>query len=262
MKEIDFIRDFLLANRGYVQEKYAAKSGVLFSTKAHDTDLLTEVDLTIQKRFVDRVKQVYPNDAVVGEEGEFSRFPQDPKGRVWVVDPIDGTYNFVRGIYPIFAISIAFSVDGESVMAGALLPITGELFLAERGAGSFCNGQRLRVSDVQQVSHARVDFDFSGLNDRTIFLERAMRIVHQAGQLRCYGSAVASLCHVATADSEAYVHMNLAPWDFAAAQLIVEEAGGKSSRLDGSLLRLFDKRNGILITNGTIHQELVQLLNA
>jgi myo-inositol-1(or 4)-monophosphatase len=135
------------------------------------------------------------------------------------------------------------------------------LFMAERGAGSFCDEQRLRVSEVQQVSQARVDFDFSGLNDRTVFLERALRIVHEAGQLRCYGSAVASLCHVATADSEAYVHMNLAPWDFAAAQLIVEEAGGKSSRLDGSPLRLFDKRNGILISNGPVHQELLRLLN-
>lgn len=262
MTELDFIRDFLLDNRKYVQDKYAAKSGITVSTKAHASDLLTEVDLTIQKRFVERVNAVFPGDVVVGEEGEYARYSRDLKERAWVIDPIDGTYNFVRGLYPVFAISIAFTVDGENAAAGVLLPITGELLLSEHGAGSFCNGRRLRVSDVRQAGHARIDMDFSGLDDRRRFLDRGIEMLRQVGQLRCYGSAVASICQIATGDADGYVHMSLAPWDFAASQLIVEEAGGMATRLDGSPLRVFDPRQGILITNGAIHQEMLSLLRA
>ncbi len=260
MTELDFIRDFLQANRKYVQDKYAAKSGVTVSTKAHASDLLTEVDLTIQKRFVERVNAVYPGDVVVGEEGEYSRYPRDLRSRAWIIDPIDGTYNFVRGLHPIFAISIAFAVDGKNAAAGVLLPITGEMFLAEQGAGSFCDGLRLRVSEVQQASHARIDLDFSGLEDRFQFLDRGVEVLRQVGQVRCYGSAVASICQIATGDCDAYLHMNLAPWDFAASQLIVEEAGGMASRLNGGPLHLFEPKQGLLITTGAIHHEMLAML--
>ncbi len=262
MREIDFIRGFLKENVDYVREKYADKTAVTVSAKAHASDLLTEVDLTIQKRFVDKVKKRFPEDVVVGEEGEFSQFPKDAKTRAWIIDPIDGTYNFIRGLHPIFGISIAFAQNGENAAGGVILPITGELFLAERGSGSFCNGKRLRVSTIKHLNAARIDMDFSDLNDRKLMFQRGSEIFKNAGQLRCYGSAVASICQVATGDTEGYLHMNLAPWDFAASQLIVEEAGGKSSRLNGSPLRLFDPKQGILITNGALHREMLALLKS
>ncbi|HPO16411.1 MAG TPA: inositol monophosphatase [Candidatus Hydrogenedentes bacterium] len=262
MREIDFIRGFLKENIEYVQKKYTDKAAVTVSAKAHASDLLTEVDLTIQKRFVDKVKKRFPDDAIVGEEGEFSRFPNDPKARAWIIDPIDGTYNFIRGLHPIFGISIAFAHKGENVAGGVVLPITGEFFLAERGAGSFCNGKRLRVSNVKQLNAARIDIDFSDLNDRKLMLQRGLDVFRNVGQLRCYGSAVASICQIATGDTEGYLHMNLAPWDFAASQLIVEEAGGRSSRLNGSPLRLFDAKQGILITNGVLHREMLAMIKS
>lgn len=261
MQEIEFIKAFLRENAAYVCDKFNDKSSLTVSAKAHAGDLLTEVDLTIQKRFVEKVAEVFPDDIVVGEEGEFARYPRPGESRAWVIDPIDGTYNFVRGLYPVFGISIALAVNGENAAAGVLLPMTDDLFLAERGAGSFLNGRRLRVSDVRQASDACVQIDFSDTNDRKALIRSGLDVVRTVAQLRSIGSAVASICQVAMGEAEAFLHMSLCPWDYAASQLIAEEAGGMASRLDGSPLRLFDNRSGVLITNGAIHQEMLSMLS-
>lgn len=262
MKEITLIENFLKENADYVREKYADKSGLTVSAKTSANDLLTEVDLTVQKRFVDRAASVFPADLIVGEEGAFSRYPDDRKARCWIIDPVDGTNNFVRGLFPIFGISIAFAVRGEVAAAGVLLPMTGDLFLAEHGAGSFRNGKPLHVSEVQQVDEAFVHIDFCTPAHRPLLLERTGKVLKSAGQIRCHGSAVASICQIATGDVDGYVHMGLDPWDFAASKLIVEEAGGMSSRLDGRPLRVFDHKSGLVISNGAIHRELLHLLSA
>ena len=261
MKEIEFIEQFLSENLGYVQEKYASRGALTVTSKRDANDLLTEVDLTLQKRAVDQIRESFPGDSIVAEEGEFSRFGPEMQGRCWVMDPIDGTNNFVRGMFPIFAVSLAFAMHGSPAAAGVLLPGTGDLFLAERGAGSFRNGKRMHVSDVQHAGHARMDLDFATREDRSELLRRAGDLMTEIGQIRCHGSAVASITQVATADIEAYLHMNLSPWDYAAAQVLVEEAGGRSSRLDGTPLYLFDQRAGVLLTNGAVHEELLDLIN-
>jgi myo-inositol-1(or 4)-monophosphatase len=261
MKEIHLIEEFLTANLGYVREKYSDKASLTVSAKTSANDLLTEVDLTVQKRFVDLVSDAFPGDLVVGEEGGYSRYPEDRNARCWVIDPIDGTNNFVRGLFPIFAISIAFTVRGEVSAAGVILPATGDLFLAESGSGSFRNGQRLHVSEVQAVNEACVHVDFCTPANRDELLARTGEVLRNAGQIRCHGSAVASICQIATGDVDGYVHLGLDPWDFAAAKLIVEEAAGRTSRLDGRLLRVFAPKSGLVITNGAIHSEVVRMLN-
>ncbi len=260
MSEIGLIEGFLKDNQDYVQEKYADKGALTVTQKTSASDLLTEVDLTVQKRFVDKVESAFPGDVIVGEEGDLSRFPDDPEARAWLIDPIDGTYNFVRGLFPVFGVSIAFMSGGLIQAGGVLLPMMDELFLAERGSGAFRNGERLQVSGVQQLSEACIDVDFCEPGDRKHLFKRCNEVLLQAGQLRCRGAAVVSICQIASADIEGYVHMNLTPWDFAAAQLIVEEAQGVASRLDGSPLRPFDRVGGILLSNGAVHQELVDLL--
>lgn len=262
MTEIEFIERFLKENVGYVREKYSGKNALTVTEKDDANDLLTEVDLTIQKRAVEQVRQHFPGDILVGEEGQHARFPDDPDGRAWVIDPIDGTYNFVRGLFPVFGISLAFAQGGVPVAGGVMLPIAGNLFLAERGGGSYLNGCALQVSDVKTVAEACVDVDFCGLEDRRRLLESASDAVCSVGQMRVHGSAVASICQIASADTEGYLHMSLHPWDYAAGQVIVEEAGGISSRLDGSPLKLFDRREGVLITNGAIHEEMLALIRA
>ena len=260
MTEIEFIKKFLEDNIGYAREKFQDRASVTVTEKADATDLLTEVDLTLQKRAVDQIRAAFPGDQIVAEEGEFSKMPAHPNARCWVMDPIDGTNNFVRGVFPVFAISLAFAIHGRTVSAGIALPGTGDVYLAEEGKGAYVNGTRLIVSQVQSLSDARVDLDFGGVSDRAAWLERGQGLLEAAGQLRCHGSAVSALGQVASGDLDAFVHMSLNPWDYAAGMLVVEEAGGVASRLDGKALKLFDGKPGVLITNGAIHKEVLRVI--
>lgn len=261
MNELNFIEAFLLENRAYVREKYAAKQDLIVTSKRDANDLLTEVDLTIQQRIVDAIRKQFPGDAILAEEGDLNVTPSAPPDRCWVIDPIDGTANFVRAMFPIFAISVAFTQRGKATAAGVLFPEPGDTLLAERGAGTFRNGKRCAVSNIAKPEEARLDVDFGILSDRPASFERFTRMMCATGQLRCHGSAVASICQIATRDIDAYVHVTLHPWDFAAAQLIVEEAAGTATRLDGSPLEVFDGRKGVMITNGHLHAPLMGLLS-
>lgn len=260
MTEIEFISRFLESNIEYAREKFLDRDSLTVTSKKNASDLLTEVDLTLQKRAVDQIRAAFPGDEIVAEEGEYSKLPAHPNARCWVMDPIDGTNNFVRGTFPVFAISLAFAIHGRSVAAGMALPGTGDIYLAEEGKGAFLNKERLLVSQVQSVGEARLDLDFGGVEDRGAWLERGKELINQGGQLRCHGSAVAALAQVASGDLDAFVHMTLNPWDYAAGMLVVEEAGGMCSRLDGKPLRLFDGKGGVLISNGAIHKEILRLI--
>jgi len=260
MTEIEFIEDFLRENAQYAREKYAMRQEITVTAKRDANDLLTEVDLTLQKRAVDQIRDRFPGDSIVAEEGEFSAIPKEPSGRCWVMDPIDGTNNFVRGLFPVYGISIGFALNGEAVSGGVMLPGVDRMLLAERGGGATMNGAPIRVSEVQTLEESRIDLDFSGIWDRRAIVDKALGVLIESGQIRCHGSAVASLAQVASGDAEAYVHMSLSPWDYAACQVIVEEAGGMATRHDGTPLRLFDGRKGVLVSNGAIHEALMALI--
>ncbi|OQC05974.1 MAG: Inositol-1-monophosphatase [Candidatus Hydrogenedentes bacterium ADurb.Bin101] len=261
MLELDFIQTFLNTNRDYVLEKYRDKTNLTVTNKQADpNNLLTEVDLTVQKRFVDAVQDAFPGDLIVGEESGLDRAPDDLNQRIWVIDPIDGTYNFMRGLNPAFAISIAFVEEGFARAAGVLLPLQGTCFLAEAGQGATCDGRRLSVSKIQHMEEACFEIDFSNTETRRMLLRRGTDILKKAGRVRSQGSAVVGICQVATGDVDAYLHMGLQPWDYAAAQLIAEEAGALATRLDGKALRVFDNRKGVLITNGAIHRAALSLV--
>jgi len=258
--ELDFIERFLKRISGYVVEKWESRHLVTVTSKGDPADLLTEVDLTVQKRFADALNQAFPDDALVAEEGSLSRLPDTPDGRAWVVDPIDGTYNFVRGMRPLFGVSIAFVEDGKTRCAGVAFPLDNRFFLASRNGGAWCDGRPLRVSEINRLEEACVEIDFSVMEDRQMFMKRASNIMLRAGQIRCCGAAVGGICQVAAGESEAYIHMTLHPWDYAAAQLIAEEAGGMATRLDGSPLRVFDRKQGVLISNGAVHRDILAII--
>jgi myo-inositol-1(or 4)-monophosphatase len=260
MTEIEFIKKFLEDNIDYAREKFQDRASLTVTEKADASDLLTEVDLTLQKRAVDQIRAAFPGDQIVAEEGEFSKLPAHPNARCWVMDPIDGTNNFVRGIFPVFAISLAFAIHGRTVSAGIALPGTSDIYWAEEGKGAYINGTRLVVSQVQNVTDARLDLDFGCISDRAAWLDRGRNLIAEGGQLRCHGSAVSALAQVASGDLDAFVHMSLNPWDYAGGQLLVEEAGGVASRLDGKTLKLFDGKSGVLITNGAIHKEILRII--
>jgi myo-inositol-1(or 4)-monophosphatase len=257
MTEIQLIENVFDTLIPYVCERHADKKGLEVSSKSHATDLLTEVDLEVQRRIVGMIQQFFPEDIVVGEEEGYARYPDDPNARTWLIDPIDGTQNFVRSLLPEFGISIAFARNGLPLVGGVAFPISGDVFLAERGAGATRNGQPVHVSEIASLRLARVEIDFDGPAIRQPTLDRAQEILTNAGQFRCHCAAVLGLCSVASGDSDGYVHVSLNPWDYAAGLLLAEEAGGRSSDFHGNPLHLFHQNDGILVSNGGIHDELL-----
>ncbi len=261
MNELAFITAFLRDNWTYVLDKYRDKRLLTVTSKVNPNDLLTEVDLTVQKRFVEAAAKAYPADLVIGEESGLDVVPKELPERAWLIDPIDGTYNFVRGLNPAFAVSIAFAYQGQIRAAGAAMPLNGKLFTAEAGKGAACDGKPIVVSPVQHLEEACIEMDFGAPDERRSLLRRAADLLRKAGQIRCQGSAVVGICQVASGEADGYVHVGLHPWDYAAAQLIAEEAGAMATRLDGAPLRIFDGKKGALITNGAIHKTILDMIN-
>jgi myo-inositol-1(or 4)-monophosphatase len=204
-------------------------------TKSSPTDIVTEVDKAAERLIFDRLTTARPGDGFVGEEGASATASS---GVEWIVDPIDGTVNFVYGI-PAFAVSIAAAVDGESVAGVVLDVVSGERFTATRGGGAFCTGTRgggasndatrleLPVSgSPKPLSQRLVGTGFSYVPEvkaRQVVAVSAM--MREVRDLRRIGSAALDLCFVAAGRFDAYVEEGLNPWDMAAGGLVATEAG-------------------------------------
>lgn len=260
MSEYDFISTLLNDLSPILAEYYRNKSSLNVSHKIDANDLLTEADEAIQQQIMDRIHAIYPDDYILAEELGMNTVPENRDTRCWIIDPIDGTQNFVRGLFPVFGISVAFA-ENQIVQAGGVdMSLLGKRFLARRDHGAMCNNSPIRCSPVETLSMARVEIDFGHPSTRQPALDGFRDIMLQAGQVRCHCAAVVGLCSVAAGEMDAYFHTFLNPWDFAASQLIIEEAGGKFTRLDGSKIELFDPGEGLMATNGTIHDECIRAL--
>jgi histidinol-phosphatase len=216
-----------------------------------DRTPVTEADLAIEAAIREAVRERYPRDGVLGEEGG----QEGDARRRWVVDPIDGTKNFADGVQ-IWANLIALEVDGEPVVGVANLPALRERYEAARGGGARMNGADIRVSRADRIPRAFVLF--AGMEDwRTG--EHSLRVqalVAEARRNRGFGDAWGH-CLVARGAADVMVELSLATWDFAALKVIVEEAGGRISQFDGSPLA---HGGTVLTTNGILHDEVVARL--
>jgi myo-inositol-1(or 4)-monophosphatase len=198
-----------------------------------------------------------PDYGFLGEEGGTSAGAD--KTHRWIVDPLDGTTNFLHGI-PHFAISIALERNGAIVAGLTFNPANDDLFLAERGKGAFLNDRRIRVAARRRVADAIVGCGLPhyGRGDlRLARYEIAAAQRHFAG-LRRYGAATLDLAWVAAGRLDAYWERDLSPWDLAAGMLLVREAGGFISDLDGGEAVL--DKGEVVAGNETMHRELVRLM--
>jgi myo-inositol-1(or 4)-monophosphatase len=198
-----------------------------------------------------------PGYGFLGEEG--GRQEGSDKTHCWIVDPLDGTTNFLHGI-PQFAVSIALEREGTIVAGVVYNPITEELFVAERGKGAFLNDQRLRVAARKRLSEAVIacGLPHLGRGDLAQFRKEFAAVQEKVAGLRRFGAAALDLAWVAAGRLDAYWERNLSAWDMAAGLILVREAGGFASDLDGGE-DLFDKRE-ILAGNETMQRELLALI--
>jgi myo-inositol-1(or 4)-monophosphatase len=220
-------------------------------------NFVTAADRRAEEIVRGELAKARPDYSFLGEEGG-TRAGSDKSHR-WIVDPLDGTTNFLHGI-PHFAVSIALERDGAIVAGVTYNPANDDLFLAERGKGAFLNDQRLRVAARTRLADAVVACGLPHLGRGDLALARreiAAAQQHFAG-LRRFGAATLDLAWVAAGRFDAYWERDLSPWDMAAGLLLVREAGGFVSDLDGGDA-IFAKSQ-IAAGNDTMHRELLRLL--
>jgi myo-inositol-1(or 4)-monophosphatase len=227
------------------------------TTKRNPSDYVTRGDRIAEALIARVLRERFPDHGILAEEGT-SHAGAEYR---WIIDPIDGTTNFVHGV-PLFAVSIALEQRQELVAGVIYHPSMDELFGAERGRGAFLRHREhqepLRVSDIGEVTESMVatgqPYDIKEAGRNVTRIERLDR----TASVRITGSAALHLAYVAAGRLEAFWEPGLSPWDYAAGALLVEEAGGRITDMQGRAFHL-DCRD-VLATNGRIHDEMVRLL--
>jgi myo-inositol-1(or 4)-monophosphatase len=222
-------------------------------------DLVTEIDIEIERGFRAMITERFPDHAVLGEEFGAGDSTGGIPPLCWVFDPIDGTTNYAHGL-PIFCSSLAFEVDGQPVVAAIYDPTRRELFTAERGQGAWLNGAPLRVSSAESLIDSLLvtGFHYDVQKDPGEVIELFASFISRSRAVRRLGSAALDLCYVAAGRFDAFWERKLQPWDVAAGALIVAEAGGQVTAMSGGP---YGSREGsILASNGLIHTQMLETI--
>ncbi|MGA8026776.1 MAG: inositol monophosphatase family protein, partial [Bryobacteraceae bacterium] len=203
------------------------RTGIAAETKA-DESPVTVADRACEKLIVDQIAREFPDDGVLGEEGANR---EGRNGRKWIIDPIDGTKDFVRGI-PLWAVLIALEEHGELVAGAAHSPRQGLLLWAGRGQGAYANGSRIQVSDHSDP--AKAVLALNGFNKAGIsrFADRLIPWVQRFWAVRSLGGSVDAML-VAQGQADVWIEPNASPWDLAPLKLLIEEAGGRFASFGG-----------------------------
>jgi len=226
------------------------------TSKSTARDLVTEMDARAEALIFERLRDAFPDDAMLGEE---SGATTGRSGRRWIVDPLDGTVNYAHSV-PHFAVSIALEMRGRVELGVAYLPCADELYVAEHGAGARLNERPLTVSATETLAESLLVTGFpydireqpdNNLREDAVFSVRARAV-------RRLGSAVADLAWVTAGRFDGLWALRLGPWDVAAGMLLVEEAGGRVTGIDGGPLDL--DAPSLVASNGRIHDEILATL--
>lgn len=236
-----------------------AFGGSLDVSKKGAIDLVTNVDVEIERMFRTVIAERFPDHDVLGEEMGARRASDAPSPYCWFFDPIDGTTNFAHGV-PIFCSSLALEIEGRLGVAAVYDATRDELFTAERGRGAWLNGRRLRVSETSTLADALLvtGFPYTVQTDPKRVLALFGAFIQQSRAVRRLGSAALDVCYVAAGRMDGFWEEGLGAWDIAAAALLVEEAGGRITNLSGDA---FEPRKGELVaSNGRVHDEMLQTI--
>ena len=259
MKEMKKELIKIIKKAGKILKKgYYSNKDVTFKAKK---DLVTKYDVAVENYLKKKFSKKFKEFNIIAEESDNTLIEFNNS---IIIDPIDGTTNFVNGV-PHTAISVGVYKDKKPYLAIVYNPILDELYEAKIGKGAYLNGKKLEVSKEEDFQKALIATGFpysSGTNsdDLNDVIKKLKDILPLCQDIRRLGSASIDLCMVAKGTFEGYYEMNLKAWDVSAGILILTEAGGTVSTIDGSEYKLFEDKY-IVATNGKIHDELIRNLN-
>jgi len=218
-------------------------------------DFVTNVDLAAEQAIVETIRKSYPDHSIIGEETGISDGKDDDYQ--WIIDPLDGTTNFVKGI-PHFAVSIALKVKGKLDQAVIYDPIRGELFTASRGKGAQLNGFRIRVKQNKELTGAilATGFPFKHKQHMNAYMNMFQTLFTKTSDMRRAGSAALDLAYVAAGRVDGFFEIGLKPWDTAAGELLVIEAGGLVTDFTGG--HNHTKSGNIVATSSRLLKEMLK----
>ncbi|MCW3119654.1 MAG: inositol monophosphatase [Chitinophagaceae bacterium] len=241
---------------GAIEIKRFFNNDFKISYKEGVNNPVTEADHAAEKAIMDVIKAQFPDHYILSEEA--GEIIQDSNYK-WIIDPIDGTINFSRGI-PLNCVSIAVELNKEIILGAVYNPHLDELFFAEKGKGATLNEKPIRVSGESTVlkSCLVTGFPYTYLDTPNGPLDVFGRLIRKGVSVRRLGSAAIDLCWVAAGRFDGFYEHKLEAWDSAAGYLVVEEAGGKVTDLKGQKYSPY--QHGIVATNGKIHEELLRVI--
>jgi myo-inositol-1(or 4)-monophosphatase len=221
-------------------------------------DFVTEVDQAAEQAVIETVLTAYPGHAILAEESG-SQHGAKHSEYLWIIDPLDGTTNFIHGL-PIFAVSIALAFRGKVEQAVVYDPSRNDLFFASKGRGAFCNDRRLRVSKRIRLAEALIGtgFPFRKGDNLARYLKMMETVMSQCAGLRRPGAAALDLCYVAAGWYDGFFETGLSPWDVAAGSLMITEAGGLIGNFTGESDYIYQRE--VLAGCPKIYGQLVQML--
>lgn len=228
--------------------------------KTSASDLVTAVDKEVEKLVVTMIQEAFPDHGILGEESTVACDPKD-YDTLWIIDPIDGTTNFVHQQIN-FSVSIAVYHKGEGLIGVVYDPSRDEMFYAVKGKGAYLNDRLLQLQRPVKLEEA--------LLCTSVFWQKraeqmgidliVKKLAGKARGMRSLGSAALELAYVSSGRLDGYVSLSLNPWDFGAGKILVQEAGGTITQMSGAPLP-FDEKSSVMACNPTFYEELQQYLN-
>lgn len=234
-------------------EKFTKENQVYYKGSI---DLVTEADKMSEELILREISRRYPEHGIMSEESDQKN---EQAALRWIIDPLDGTTNYAHG-FPFFCVSIALEEEGDVVLGVIYDPIRDELFTSEKQGGVYCNGRKLLISSVNDLSRSLLatgfPYDIRVSKDNNLNFFCAMAVKAQA--IRRPGAAALDLAYLAAGRLDGFWELKLKPWDTAAGCLMVTEAGGIISDMEGKTWNLFSPN--LVASNGLIHEQMMSVL--
>lgn len=237
-----------------IRKSFITKLNVEYKTNF--SDLVTNVDKQVEQFFINKIHANYDGHRVLGEEGLGDR-DVTADGVIWIIDPIDGTTNFVNQQRH-FAISLAIYEDGIGQIGMIYDVMSDEMYHCRSGEGAYLNESPLPKLQKKPLSQSLIGINASWLiQNRKIDPAVLTPLVNEVRGIRSYGSAAIEIAYVASGRLDGYISLRLSPWDFAAGKLLIDEVGGKLTKIDGTDIELL-KQNTVFAANPSVHEKILE----